>query len=337
VFNKKIAVLWRRRRNIKMHEEFTGKKFKDDAFNEAMCHCTALKEAGYYAEIVQWIPAEPAKTLHTIGKMNPDLVFNASSEQEVCFCETWGIPYAGSGIGLVPLDKATRKKIWAYHGIPTPRFITIWSQADLHRISELLSGQNLGFPLFVKPVEGRGSSGITENSIVGNESELARECSKILENLRQPALIEEYIEGREISTGLIGNGSGIRILPLLEIGYTGSATNTSAHKLNDKEELICPAPLPRRQQEKIKELAVRAYRVLGARDYGRLDIMLKGSRPYFLELNTFAGIALPNGKGSVQDAKIHPSYMGKMAASLGKPQSWLVASIAEAALRRISA
>ena len=161
------------------------------------------------------------------------------------------------------------------------RFITIWSQADLHRISELLSGQNLGFPLFVKPVEGRGSSGITENSIVGNESELARECSKILENLRQPALIEEYIEGREISTGLIGNGSGIRILPLLEIGYTGSATNTSAHKLNDKEELICPAPLPRRQQEKIKELAVRAYRVLGARDYGRLDIMLKGSRPYF--------------------------------------------------------
>ncbi len=334
---KKIAVLWRQRRNIEMHEEFTGQELEDDALNEAMCHCLALREAGLSAEIVQWKPDKPEKTLQTIAKIKPDLVFNASSEQEVSFCEACAIPYAGSGLDLVPLDKATRKKIWAYHGIPTPRFITIRSQASFDEVSELLAEQNLNFPLFVKPVEGRGSSGITSNSIVRNESELARECNKILKNLRQPALVEEYIKGREISAGLIGNGKDIQVLPLLEIGYIGAPTNTSVHKLNDKENLICPAPLPCQQQENVQMLAIRAYRALHAQDYGRIDIMLKEDKPYFLELNTFAGLASPNTRKGALDSSLHLSYMAKMAMSLGKPQQWLTASIVDAALRRISA
>ncbi|HHW19035.1 MAG TPA: hypothetical protein GXX30_09100 [Firmicutes bacterium] len=101
-----------------------------------------------------------------------------------------------------------------------------------------------------------------------------------------------------------------------------------------EEVLICPAPLPSEQAENLRKLAIRAYKALGARDYGRFDIMLEGDKPYFLELNTFPGLASPGGEGPGQDPAIHVSDMGKMAASSGKARSWLVGSIVEAALKR---
>lgn len=329
-----IAVLWRQRRNTELHEDFTGETLDDDAMEEALNHCQALKEAGFSTEMVQWQPEEPELTLQAIRKIKPELVFNASSEREVAFCEACGVPYAGSGINLVPLDKATRKKIWLQDGIPTPNFITISKPTKGRQIRDMLLRQNLDFPLFVKPVDGRGSSGITRDSIVKNESELAEVSRKILKSLKQPALVEEYIEGREISAGVIGNGDQTTVMPLLEIGYTDAPTNTYAHKMKDKERLICPAPLPQQHEENLKMLAIRAYQALNARDYGRMDIMLKAGKPYFLELNTFAGLASPNVRQLGQDSEIHLSYMSKMAASAGKSQSWLVGSIVEAALQR---
>ncbi len=330
----KIVVLWRQSRNVEFHEDFTGQAFDDDAMNEALNHCKSLEEAGFLAEIVKWQPHKPGLTLQEITKIQPKLVFNASSDEEVCFCEAFNIPYAGSGINLVPLNKATRKKIWAYDKIPTPKFMTISTHTTKEKAQTLLRTQNLDFPLFVKPVDGRGSSGITKNSIVNNQTELFQVSKKIIEQLNQPALVEEYIPGREISVGIIGNGKQITVLPLLEIGYTGTLTNTYAHKMDDKEKLVCPAPLSKQQEQRITTLAVRAYQALSARDYGRIDIMLKGNEPYLLELNTFAGLACPGGNKSEQDSEIHLSYMSKMAASLGKPQSWLIGSIVEAALKR---
>lgn len=332
----KIAVLWRPHRNTELQERFTGKTLQDDSRAEALHHCRALMESGFSAELVQWKPERPDLVLQEIIKMKPDLVFNASSEKEISFCEACGIPYVGSGIDLVPLDKPTRKKIWAYEGIPTPEFITISSRSELNQARGLLARRGLDFPLFVKPARGRGSSGITEESIVHNQLELTRTASRILETLRQPALVEKYIKGREISIGLIGNGDDITVLPLLEVGYSNAPTNTYAHKMSDNEILICPAPLPPEQAENLRKLAIRAYRALGARDYGRIDIMLEGNQPYFLELNTFPGLATPGSEDPGQDSAVHVSYMGKMAASLGKPRSWLVGSIVEAALKRYS-
>lgn len=330
----KIAVLWRQCRNVELHEDFTGETLDDDAMNEALNHCKSLKEAGFSAEIVEWQPQKPELTLQEINKIQPKLVFNASSDEEVCFCETFNIPYAGSGINLVPLNKATRKKIWAYEQIPTPKFITISAHATKQKVQGLLNKQDLNFPLFIKPVDGRGSSGITKNSIVNNETELLQVSKRIIRTLNQPALVEKYIKGREISVGIIGNEDDIMVLPLLEIGYTGTQTNTYAHKMNDKEKLKCPAPLSKQQEQRIKTLAVCAYQALDARDYGRIDLMLKGDKPYFLELNTFAGLASPSDNQSEQDSEIHLSYMSKMAASFGKPQSWLIGNIVKAALKR---
>ncbi|QUL98565.1 MAG: ATP-grasp domain-containing protein [Candidatus Fermentithermobacillus carboniphilus] len=332
----KIAVLWRPRRNTELQEEFTGQTLHDDSRDEALYHCHALREAGFSAELVQWKPDRLDLVLQEINKIKPALVFNASSEEEVSFCEACRIPYVGSGIDLVPLDKPTRKKIWVYEGIPTPEFVTISNRTQLNRVRELLARRGLDFPLFVKPAKGRGSSGITEDSIVYDESGLSEAAIRILQNLRQLVLVEKYIRGREISIGLIGNGDEITVLPLLEVGYSDALTNTYAHKMSDKEVLICPVPLPSEQAENLRKLAIRAYKALGARDYGRIDIMLEGDKPYFLELNTFPGLASPGGEGPGQDSAIHVSYMGKMAASLGKPRSWLVGSIVEAALKRYS-
>ncbi len=92
---------------------------------------------------------DPRETLENIKKEDIDIIFNASSLKEIAFLETFGIPYAGSGIDLVPLNKAQRKEIVAYNRLHTPRFVIA---SDVNSIPEI----SLNYPLFVKPISGRG-------------------------------------------------------------------------------------------------------------------------------------------------------------------------------------
>ncbi len=322
----KVGVLWRKYRNVEQQMRLTPDKVYDDAYEEAYHHYTALQEAGYDACLIEW-KKDPRETYRTIRKEKVDIVFNASSLKEVVFLETFGIPYVGSGLDLVAMDKAKRKEIVAYNKLPTAKFVVANDPDNIPPI-------NLKYPLFVKPVKGRGSAGITEENIVYRYEDLPRVVRKITAKIGQEALIEEYIEGREITVGIIGYENPM-VLPVVEIEYNSAKTNTFEHKMYDLEIIHCPARLSAEEEELVKDTALKIYKALNAKDYGRIDMILgKDGVPYFLELNTYAGLTMDSSRDEDGNMKIHHGYMGYAAKAQGFTKGQFIGKILESAIER---
>lgn len=319
----KIGVFWRKFRNVEFQKKIATKEVQDDSYDEAYLHYTGLKDAGYDVVLVEWT-YDPLTTYNQILLENIDLVFNVSSDEEIIFLETFNIPYTGSHINVVGADKVFRKIIVSYYGVPTPKFAIARSMADIPDIP-------FRYPLFVKPLYGRGSAGIDDTNIIETPEDLPKVVGKITEGVGQPALIEEFIEGRELTVGIIGYKNP-EVLPLLEIGYSFSRTNTFEHKMMDQEIITCPMVLPEDVEERIRELALRVYEVLDIRDFGRIDMILdKDNVPYFLEVNTFAGLNMPDDN---VEKTAHYGYMGYMAKERGYSRAEFMGKIVESAIER---
>lgn len=304
---------------MELQRKLTQDKVFDDAYDEAFQHYTAIKQAGFDAVLIEW-KNDPRKTLQDLVNEKVDLVFNASSLREVAFLEAFNVPFVGSGLDLVASSKAARKKLVAFHKLPTPNFIVA---TNPDRIPE----HDLKYPLFVKPVRGRGSAGISEENVVKNPDDLPRVVAKITDKIGQAALIEEFITGREITVGIIGYENP-KVLPILEIEYNSTITNTFEHKMLDNEIIHCPADFPPEVQNRIIDTATKIYKVLNAKDYSRIDMILSDDGvPYFLEINTFAGLTMSSGKA-------HNGYMGYMAEALGMTAAEFIGAIIESALKR---
>lgn len=322
----RIAVLWRPGRNVEMQRAFVERDIPDDAREEAELLRDGLRDAGYHAYLVEWRPRDLAAMLEEFGSSYTGLVFNASSVREVCFLEAAGIPYCGSGPGLVSADKAVRKMILAHHGVRTSPFVVVSSPEELPDGWE--PRPPLKYPLFVKPVEGRGSSGVSDDSIVHDFSSLVRQAGRIIRLLGQAALIENYLVGKEVTVGIVGDPP--LALPPLEIEYNGARTNTYEHKM-DREIMHCPARLSGEAAAEAAATARAAFRALGARDFGRADMIVDGDgRAIVLELNTFAGLHILTGN----EVNLHASYMGVMARAGGFSRADLLGAITRSALRR---
>ena len=295
----KIGVFWRRFRNVEFQKKLTLDNVKDDSYNEASLHSEALKSAGYTTELIEW-KHDPLELYNEIKEKEIDMVFNASSTEELFFLETFNIPFTGSSELIVGMDKATRKIILAYYGIPTPKFVLAKTSDDIPEI-------NFKYPLFVKPVEGRGSAGIDDTNIIESYEDLPNVVKKITEGIGQIAIIEEYIKGREMTVGIIGyDNDNIEVLPILEVVLNDSKTNTYEHKMLDKETIICPMKL----------------------DAGILD---ENNVPYFLEINTFAGLTMLDPKDKDRS---HYGYMGYMAMIKGYSPGDFLSKIVESTIER---
>ena len=176
---------------------------------------------------------------------------------------------------------------------------------------------------------GRGSAGINEASVVGDYGQLVSGVVERLETIGQPVLIEKFLQGREITLGVLGNGDA-RVLPPLEIVYRGgSVTLTFERKELDNDSFLCPAPLTADETQMMQRLALRAYRVLGFKDFGRIDTILAKGGPFLLEGNTFAGVMC------TPKEKPH-SYIGFMARAEGKNGKDLLDEIIQSAIKRLN-
>jgi len=320
----KIGVFYRENRNIEHQKMISSEYIRDDAYDEARMHAQGLQEAGYDVELVKWIK-DPLVMYETIIKKSIDLVFNVSSYEEILFLEAFKIRYVGTSSEIVGLDKVQRKILCAYYGINTPKFQIAKS---VHEIPEI----KLEYPLFVKPLNGRGSSGIDDSNIIERYADLRPVVKRITQNMHQAALIEECIQGREVTVGVIGYDE-IEILPILEIEFSKGRTNSFMHKMNDLEIIHCPAELDEVTENRIRDMVLHAYKVLEIKDFGRVDILLdKDNTPYFLEVNTFAGLNLP----SPEDKTAHIGYMGYMAIQAGYDRKQFLSKIIESGLRRYS-
>ncbi|MBU2567533.1 MAG: D-alanine--D-alanine ligase, partial [Elusimicrobia bacterium] len=231
-----------------------------------------------------------------------DMVFNIcegvtgrSRESHVpAILELFDIPYTGSDplTMSLTLDKIMAKKVMRYHGIKTADFVSVESADDLSP-----KKFKLRFPLIVKPSQEGTSKGISKESVVRNFSQMKKRAQWIVSNYRQPALIEEFIVGYEFTVAIVGNGPP-EVLPPVQIAIKnetdlGDDFYTHARVESKDIKYICPADIDAELSRKIIDLSLAAYRALGCRDLGRIDVRVDyNNEPYFLECNPLPNLGL---------------------------------------------
>ena len=321
----KIGLLNKKRGNFKLQEKFAGAdNVVDETDKEVAHHRQALIYAGYDVCTIDW----GHNFINDLQEADIDLVFNVSSMVEAAMLEEYEIPYVGSDTCTIAIatDKSLAKSIWLNAGVPTSPFHTAKTEADCRVFKD---DPPFGYPLFIKPVAGRGSAGIADDSVVENYDQLVNGVEDRYKSIGQPVLIEKFLEGREVTFGVLGNNEDIRALPPLEIIYSeGDFALTYEKKELDNDRFICPAQsLTSEETLQLQSLAIKAYKTLGIKDYGRIDIKLTGDGPFLLEANTFAGLMC------TPDQKPH-SYIGFMAVAEGKSGKELLDEIVQAAIKR---
>ena len=283
------------------------------------------KAVDTYAEWDTWetiIPIKNALALHNdvelveanelafekFKEIQPDIVFNfaeglknISREAQIpAMLDMLDIPYTGSDpLTLATcLDKARTKEILTYHGIPNAKFIL----ADK---IEKIKNHNLRFPLIVKPYSEGSGKGIFSTSYVKSDEELEREVNRVLSEYAQPALIEEFLPGREFTVAVLGNDDEAEVLPIVEINfsdfpedfipiYSYEAKWILDTKENPLDVFTCPAEISNDLEIQIKNTVLNAYKTLRCRDWSRIDVRLDSNNiPNIIEVNPIPGI-LPN-------------------------------------------
>ncbi|MFH1173565.1 MAG: ATP-grasp domain-containing protein [archaeon] len=220
--------------------------------------------------------------------------FNGNSLFEphvAAMLELLNIPYTGSGpLTLATcINKVRVKEILMHHGIPTPRYQVFYSK------NRKLNPE-LNFPLIVKPAQMDNSIGIRNDSVVYTEDDLRRKVAYILRTYDQPALVEEFIDGREITVGILGTDK-TTVLPIVETCFDDFPEGMNKILGYDAKWYIkCPytfpESLPKYLEARIKKIALDVYDILGVRDYGRVDFRVGPDNvPYVLEMNPNPGIS----------------------------------------------
>jgi len=264
---------------------------------EAAAVLQALQRSGHHAETFL-LGDDPLDFAERLREFLPEAVFNlcegfrgdARQEMNVAgLLELLRLPYTGCPslcLGLTQ-DKARTKDILLRHGLPSPRYL---SMGPGERIPPL---RGLEFPLFVKPRFEDASFGIDANSVIEDESALLRQVRYIHEVYRQPALVEEYIDGRELNVAILGQDE-LMVLPVAEIRFEKKprrpilcfegkwALDSRAYRTTTP---VCPARLTSKQDLLVRDVALRAFKLLGCRDYARVDIRLRANTPMVLEVN----------------------------------------------------
>ena len=237
--------------------------------------------------------------LKTLAGLSADLVFNlveayggdSTKEPNVAaYYDLLALPYTGSGPrGLaLAMDKAVTKKLLAFHGIPTPKFAVMWR-------GRLDWAHDIDFPVIVKPVREDGSIGIGFDALAANIKELMQRIDQLHSEFDHPVLIEQYIDGREVYVGIIGNGQPEALPPVeLDLSHLPKGTPRIAGAEVKWEEgtrayrgsKVRIPKLPVEMATKIQAYALTAFQALGLRDYARIDFRIaRDGTVYLIEAN----------------------------------------------------
>lgn len=233
-----------------------------------------------------------AKKVDFVFNLSNGITGEASLTQLPSMLEFAGIPYTGSGPlshGLA-YNKIVSGKIFKASGIPTPNFVSI-------RNIDELANLKLDFPLIVKPKDEGSSRGIQDNSLTFELSALTEKVAENLKKYNPPLIISEYIEGREFTVGILGNGDELEVLPIMEIDFSDLPEGMNKiysfeAKFEFDEHIVyhIPSNISEETEALIKHSAVNAYHSLGIRDYARIDIRVRDNKAYVIEINSLPGL-----------------------------------------------
>lgn len=345
----RVALLANLKKNAPHLEGMSEDQWADlDSESTIQALVEAIRSGGHTCDFLE----ADYTVLDTVRKYAPDICFNiaeghygnAREAQIPAILEMLRIPYTGSKVLTLALalDKPMTKRVLTYHDLPTPAWQTF------ERVDDPIA-EDLQYPLFVKPSREGTGMGVSARSIVNNEAELREQVGYILSRYQQTALVERYIEGREVTVGVVGNligpvsrripndeGSpviqaGLRFFPPMEVDlkpFEGSDTvysNRLKVDLADQLNYLAPAPLDPELVDDLNWYTAAVFRVTGALDVSRVDFRLDihdNLNPYILEINPLPGLS-PGISDLVIEAKAD-----------GMEHAELVNLILDTALRR---
>jgi D-alanine-D-alanine ligase len=245
---------------------------------------------------------EADKNIFTaLQDIRPDIVFNIAEgtngrgreAQIPALLSFLGTPYTGSDETTlcIALDKALCKKILKTFNINSPKYQLI--NSPKYKLNN-----SLKFPLIAKPNFEGSSKGISENAIIYNQEDLKNIVDVYIKKYRQPLLLEEFINGREFTVGVIGNGKEAKAYEPMEIIYKNEGDNIYSFKIKQNcyeyVDYVCPAKLDDTINKKMKNLAVRIHNSLQCKDFSRVDFRLsEEGKIFFIEINPLPGLT-PN-------------------------------------------
>lgn len=245
-----------------------------------------------------------------IKENSPDIVFNIaeglfglSREAQIpAILDMLNIPYTGSdALTLtITLDKSRAKEILSYYKIPNAPFQIFNNLGEINSFS-------LNFPVIIKPVAEGSGKGILSSSVVHDMHNLKNGIDRILSEYNQPALVEEFLEGREFTVAVLGNGNEAVVLPIIEIDFTTLPKDFTPiysyeakwildTKENQLDIFSCPAKIDNKLEKNIASIALNTYHTLRCRDWSRIDMRIdRNNIPNIIEINPLPGI-LPDPK-----------------------------------------
>ena len=298
----------------------------------------ALRERGHEIRLIG-VRDDLGYMVRSLAEWKPDLVFNGAEAfrgNEALeyllpgLLEAEGYRYTGAPPLALQLtrNKAISKKVLTYFGIQVPGFAS-------YRLQEKVEATpDLRFPLFVKPLQADGSAGIAQASVVQDVASLADRVTFIHERFGQGAIAEEFVEGRELYVGVVGNGESLEILPIIEMVFDKRKTRPEeriatqfakwdeAYRERKGIRNVIARPIAKAVRAQIEQTCRTAYRALWLQDYARLDLRLT-----------------PDGQVWVLEANANPfiSYghdMANAAAKAGMEYSDFIQRIVDEAIAR---
>jgi D-alanine-D-alanine ligase len=254
--------------------------------------------------------------LDNIKKEKPDFVFNISEgrgthrsreAQVPSVLEMLDIPYTGSDplTLAVCLDKILTKKLVALEDIPTPKWLVVNNEKELSEVK----WKGFPFPAIVKPAAEGSSKGIRLTSLAENAEQAKKEMSRVLTSYNQPVMLEEFIDGEEVTVGVIGNNPTrlvgmMSIIPKKKEKHFVYSVEVKRDYVNQVD-YYSPPKLPQKTLEKLEQLSIKSFKILGCRDVSRVDFRVgKNGVPYFIEINPLPGL------GTYSDLIIMGTKMG---------------------------
>ena len=271
--------------------------------------------------------------LDRLKDFGPGLVFNGSEgfhgnpSLDYLFpalLEAEGYHYTGSSplALLTTRNKSLSKKVLAYHDIHVPGFVT-------YRLNEAVKADpGLAYPLIVKPNQEDASIGIAQASVVWDRDQLAERVAFVHESLNQSAIVEEFIEGRELYVGMLGNGDRLDILPIVEMVFD-KRRNKPEERIatrfakwdvpyRDRKGIknVFARPIAREPKRRIADICRTAFRALWLRDYARLDVRLtEDNQVWVIEANANPFISYGHDMANAAEkaGMDYPDFIGRIA------------------------